>query len=264
MPVQAAKMAATIDHISGGRFALNIVTGFDAGLNDLFGNGPQMSHDERYEYAAEWLQLVLRIWPDDEEFSFSGRCFNVKNVRSQPKPLQKPRPPLMSAGSSPAGRNFAAQNADVNFAILKDFRYAAGTVAKSKAEGLKLAGKEPAIHIHGYVVCADIQGEAEERFRYTTKAMQDTIGTTAVLDSMLEGSQSLPEAERRHMMDGMAAGAFAVPFVGTPEHIVERMKYLSDAGLDGIAMSFDDYDANLKEYDSRVRPLLIQAGLRES
>src|SRR5579862_577127 len=60
-PVVAAKQATTIDHISGGRFALNIVCGWFQPEFRMFG-GPLMEHDAAYEYAAEWIDIVKRLW----------------------------------------------------------------------------------------------------------------------------------------------------------------------------------------------------------
>jgi alkanesulfonate monooxygenase SsuD/methylene tetrahydromethanopterin reductase-like flavin-dependent oxidoreductase (luciferase family) len=50
--------------------------------------------------------------------------------------------------------------------------------------------------------------------------------------------------------------------VGTAEQIVDRMVQMADAGLAGLAISFDDYDEGLAAYDEGIRPLLIDAGLR--
>ena len=58
-PVMAAKQAATIDHVTGGRFALNIVTGWNRPEIEMFGS-PLMEHDDRYDCAAEWLHIMKR------------------------------------------------------------------------------------------------------------------------------------------------------------------------------------------------------------
>jgi FMNH2-dependent dimethyl sulfone monooxygenase len=60
-PVMAAKQAATIDHVTGGRFALNIVTGWNRPEIEMFGS-PLMEHNDRYDCAAEWLQILKDLW----------------------------------------------------------------------------------------------------------------------------------------------------------------------------------------------------------
>ncbi|MGH7033759.1 MAG: LLM class flavin-dependent oxidoreductase, partial [Stellaceae bacterium] len=111
-PVMAAKQAATVDHISGGRFALNIVCGWFAPELEMFG-ASIMEHDTRYDYAAEWIEIIKLLWTREEEFDYEGRFLRVTKGFSMPKPVQKPFPPLMNAGSSGKGQHFAAKYADM-------------------------------------------------------------------------------------------------------------------------------------------------------
>ena len=67
----AAKQATTIDHVTGGRFALNIVTGWNRPEIEMFGS-PMMEHNDRYECAAEWLHIIKQLWTRDEPFDFEG------------------------------------------------------------------------------------------------------------------------------------------------------------------------------------------------
>ena len=75
-------------------------------------------------------------------------------------------------------------------------------------------------------------------------------------------AQSALVVAERDRIDRMAAGFNAMTLVGTAEQIVERMQRMTDAGLAGLAISFDDYDEGLAAYDEAIRPLLIDAGLR--
>src|SRR5215813_8649628 len=116
-PVLAAKMAATIDHQTTGRFCLNVVCGWFKDEFDMFG-ADWRHHDERYVYGEEWVRLVRDLWSREGEFDFDGKFFHAKKAWSEPKPIQKPYPPIMNAGGSKAGREFAATVADMNFVIL--------------------------------------------------------------------------------------------------------------------------------------------------
>ena len=62
-PLMAAKMASTIDHVTGGRFAMNVVCGWFKDEFDMFG-AHMRPHDDRYKYAAEWLDFVRRAWSE--------------------------------------------------------------------------------------------------------------------------------------------------------------------------------------------------------
>src|SRR5579885_51527 len=70
-PLLAAKAMTTIDHVSGGRFGLNIVVG-NAMENAMFG-APPIPHAAYYDYAEEWITVVKRLWTDHEKFAFAGR-----------------------------------------------------------------------------------------------------------------------------------------------------------------------------------------------
>ncbi|MFZ1992189.1 MAG: LLM class flavin-dependent oxidoreductase, partial [Alphaproteobacteria bacterium] len=63
-PVLAAKQATTIDHISGGRFTLNVVTGWHKSEIESFG-ADMLEHDERYSLAAEWIEVMTRLWTEE-------------------------------------------------------------------------------------------------------------------------------------------------------------------------------------------------------
>ncbi|MGA8818898.1 MAG: LLM class flavin-dependent oxidoreductase, partial [Xanthobacteraceae bacterium] len=76
-PVVAAKEMVTADHIGEGRFGLNIVVGWNEGEFDMFGV-EQRAHEDRYEYAQEWIDVIKMIWSDREDFAYKGRYLDMK------------------------------------------------------------------------------------------------------------------------------------------------------------------------------------------
>ena len=89
-PAVAAKMITTLDHISGGRAGLNIVSGAYKGEFDQMGAWDEtLSHDDRYDLTEEWTHLVKRLWSEDG-VNHAGRFFTLKDCQSEPKPLSKP------------------------------------------------------------------------------------------------------------------------------------------------------------------------------
>ena len=110
---QPSKLRQSI-HIGHGRFTLNLVTGWYLPEMEMFGI-TLLDHDSRYEMAEEWVQIATRLWTDPEPFDFNGRFYQMKKAELAPKPIQRPRPPLMSAAGSDRGRRFAAQYCDVCF-----------------------------------------------------------------------------------------------------------------------------------------------------
>ena len=75
----------------------------------------QREHEERYEYAQEWIDVVKRAWSDEEEFDFAGKFFKLAGVRAKPRPYGGTRPIIMNAGASATGQAFALRNCDAFF-----------------------------------------------------------------------------------------------------------------------------------------------------
>src|SRR5438132_1088927 len=85
-----------------GLFGSNIVVGWNEGEFEMFGV-EQREHEQRYEYAQEWIDVIKTIWSDRDEFDFEGRFLRLKGVRAKPKPFGGTRPLIMNAGASPTG-----------------------------------------------------------------------------------------------------------------------------------------------------------------
>jgi FMN-dependent oxidoreductase (nitrilotriacetate monooxygenase family) len=137
-PYNVARMLASLDHLSGGRFGWNVVTSGmpEEGMN--FGHDGNLDHEFRYDRAAEFLDVVKSLWDSVEDDALpldkgSGRFADPRKVHRIDHvgqhfkvrgPLNVPRSPqghpvIFQAGSSEHGRSFAAAQADVNFAILR-------------------------------------------------------------------------------------------------------------------------------------------------
>ena len=260
-PAIAAKMAATIDHISGGRFGINVTAGWREAEFQMFGV-EQREHDERYVFADEWLTIVKRLWTEDEPFDVDGAYHRGVGLISKPHPLQKPYPVIMSAGSSPVGREFAQKHADLNFLAVPSWEMLPGLTSTARTEARERFGREVKLFGHGYVVCADTEAEARRRFELVAREQRDVEGTRRFVESLMGTSRSIDIFQNEVLVDRAAAGFFALPLVGTPEQVVEGMLRMRDGGLDGMAISFSDYDQGVAIYDERIRPLAIEAGLR--
>src|SRR5476649_578348 len=94
-PTVSARMAATLDRLSGGRLLINVVTGGDPDENR--GDGSFLDHSERYEVTVD----------------FEGKHLRVQNAKALYPPIQKPYPPLYFGGSSEAAHDLAADQVDV-------------------------------------------------------------------------------------------------------------------------------------------------------
>jgi len=261
-PVLAAKMVTTADHVSGGRFGLNIVAGWYTEELSMFGL-TQREHDERYEVADEWTQVLKQLWTVPGERDFHGRYFDVPAGVLEPKPLQKPYPTIMNAGTSPAGRAFAAKHSDVIFAGLTNFETAPTQIAEIKALARERFGREIRVFGRGHVVCRDNELEARAFYDHVHREVADYEGAANVTGISRVHSQSTDwSADERRLLEGMIAGFWGIPMVGSPDQVAQKMLDLHEAGADGIAISFVDYDDGLERMETQLLPRLVAAGVR--
>jgi F420-dependent oxidoreductase-like protein len=95
-PSVLAKTAATVDHVSGGRAELGIGAGWLEAEHRAYGF-PFAPMRARMDVMAEQLEIVVRSF-DDEPFSFNGEHYEIEDLDARPKPLQRPRPPIVVGG----------------------------------------------------------------------------------------------------------------------------------------------------------------------
>jgi alkanesulfonate monooxygenase SsuD/methylene tetrahydromethanopterin reductase-like flavin-dependent oxidoreductase (luciferase family) len=111
--VHLAKYGACIDHISRGRWGLNVVTGYKPSEYRMFGMTP-VPHDLRYEMAEEFTTLMEQLWAAHENLTFNSRFWKTENAYVAVKPVNR-RPILVNAASSEAGLNYAVKHSDLIF-----------------------------------------------------------------------------------------------------------------------------------------------------
>jgi alkanesulfonate monooxygenase SsuD/methylene tetrahydromethanopterin reductase-like flavin-dependent oxidoreductase (luciferase family) len=261
-PVRAAKEVATIDHISGGRFGLNIVAGWNEKEIAMFGI-PQKEHDARYDYADDWINLCRELWTRNGEFDYDGPYFKSPGCYSEPKPIQPGGPVIMSAGNSARGQEFAAKNADLNFVIAQSAEAAGQIAAKGKALARDKFGRQMRVFGQAYIVCRETEKEAREFHDDYVQKRGDWQGVRNLLDTLIPNSQSALGPGWEAFAANLIAGYGAIPLVGTKEQIVDGLVKFADAGLDGLTLSWVDYEAGLKQFGEEILPLMKQAGLRQ-
>ena len=264
-PVMAAKQAATVDHISNGRFALNIVCGWFRPELEMFG-APMMEHDMRYEYAAEWIDIVKMLWTREDEFDFEGKFLKINKGFSMPKPIQKPFPPLMNAGASGKGQHFAAKYADMAFIHIdpSDLEKTKAHVEAYRRLAREEYGRDIQVWIGAPVTQRDTRKEAEDYVNYYVVEK----GDDEACDNMLriqnvEMHKMMPERAEK-MRFGAKLGWGGYPLTGTADDIVAALQKLSGIGIDGVLIRWVDYWDGLRRWQKDVMPRLVQAGLRRA
>jgi len=262
-PVMAAKQGATIDHISGGRFTLNVVTGWYRPEIEMFG-APLMEHDTRYDMAAEWIEIIKRLWASEEEFDFEGKFYQVKGAILAPKPIQKPYPAVMCAGASAKGREFTARHADINFINLeaRDFESVRSRVEASRKTAWDDCKREIQVWTNAYIFQADTEAQARAFYNECVFEKGDWEGVDNLVNVMGLNSLSIPAPALQNLKEHFIAGWVGFPLIGTKEQVVDGLSFLHRAGFDGIVLTWPRYIDGMRQFKAETFPLVQQAGLR--
>lgn len=262
-PLHLAKFAATLDHMSGGRWGLNVVTGYKASEYEMFGLTP-IPHDLRYEMADEFSTFMRRLWREDDDVTAEGRWWRMSNAFVAPKPRHG-SVVMVNAASSGAGLEYAARHSDLIFVTSP-----AGANLDRACEALpdhtarikalaRAHGREVRTIINPHVICRETEREAWDRYR-AILAHRDPVAAEAFYRTFAGGDQQSWKAATRE--DWTVGGNVHV--VGSPEQVVGGFARLRKAGCDGVQVNFYDYLPDLEFFGARVLPLMKQAGLRNS
>jgi FMNH2-dependent dimethyl sulfone monooxygenase len=260
-PLHLAKFAASLDHMSHGRWGLNVVTGYKPSEYEMFGMAP-IEHDLRYEMAEEFSVFMRRLWAADENLTVQGRWWRMKDAFVAPKPARG-AVLMVNAASSGAGLAYAARHSDLIFVTSPagadlDRACEALPAHNGKIKALARAhGRDVRTILNPHVICRETEGEARAQYR-SILAHQDPVAADRFHATFVGGDQASWRAATRE--DWVIGGNVHV--VGSPEQVVDGFARLHAAGCDGVQVNFYDYLPDLEFFGARVLPLMKQAGLR--
>ena len=256
-PVFAAKQMVTADHIGAGRFGLNIVSGWNPIEYGMFGVELR-EHDDRYAYSQEWVNIVKRIWSEEQPFDHDGENFHLKGVLSKPKPLWGSRPILVSAGNSETGRAFAAQNADCLFTAIPSLEEGPAKIGYFRAQAPQ--GQLRNIFSSAHLMCRRTRKEAQEYHHYIVHEMGDWEAAeyAAAFRGKRKGSWM---SDEKDLQARLILGS-GYPIIGSYDDAVEVFQKMADLGLDGLALGLINYIDDLPHIRDEILPRMERVGLR--
>ncbi|MGQ3673778.1 LLM class flavin-dependent oxidoreductase [Xanthobacter sp. TB0136] len=266
-PLHLAKFGATLDHISKGRWGINIVTGHRAVEHEMFG-WQRIEHDKRYTMAGELFDTLNHLWTEPENYSCESvhSSWKVSNGWITPKPLYG-RPVLVTATGSPAGLDFGARFSDILFITSPG-----GAHIESALE--TLPAHIATVHRHAHAV----RRQVKTLINPVIISRNSEKETRAYLDALLSHPPRAEKTSFTKVHQDSDAHAWRgrkdvtqkqghglggnIELIGTPEQVVEQMIALKKAGIDGLQLSFADFREDLAHFGENILPLMKQAGLR--
>lgn len=246
-PAVAAKMIATIDHISGGRAGLNIASGaYREEFAQMGAWRADLDHDARYDEVEAWTRAVKRLWTEPRVTSDEAGL-GLEDCTSAPKPLS--RPDLISPGMSRRGLAFAVREADICFI--------GGRTEEERRDTSRMAHDMAADlgrRTRTFMMCTVIHAESDaaaEREVARLAAGADMGAIIAMLQSWGAPPERLTELAK-------AQGPFMTrTVVGSPATCAERIaQFMGACELDGLMLIFPDYAEGVPMFGREILPRL--------
>jgi alkanesulfonate monooxygenase len=265
-PLAAAKLA-TLDHFSGGRMAVHIITGGDDA--DQAKEGDFLAHDERYARTDEYVQAIRTIWTSDKPVNHEGRYYRFRNHFATVRPIQKPSIPIYFGGSSQAAIEVAGRHADVYALWGEPLAEAADTIAKVRAAAAR-HGRKVRFSLSTRPILAATEKQAWDRAggildRIHTIRGQATLAASKRAPQNAGSQRLLAAAAKGDVLDkrlwtsvAAATGARGntTALVGTPEQVAESLLDYYEIGVGTFLIrGFDPLD-DAADYGRELIPIV--------
>jgi FMNH2-dependent dimethyl sulfone monooxygenase len=247
LPALLAKQAANIDHISGGRLSLNVVSSWWADEAKKYGVAFEQ-HDDRYARTREWLEVLDGAWSQDH-FSYSGKYYRVDDNVLQPKPLSRPRPFLYAGGESEAAKELISQRCDGYLMHGDPPARVREKIADLAARRARHGLAPMKYGVSGYVVVRETEREARQELARITDVKQ-SAGGYENYQQWLAGTQ----LEQRVSLEDYSVSnrGLRSGLVGTAEQVAERVAEFEAAGVDLLLLQFSPQLEEMERFAETV------------
>lgn len=246
-PALLAKQAANLDHISGGRVSLNVVSAWWATEARQYGV-PFDRHDERYARTAEWLTVVNGLWTEPT-FSFAGQYYCVDQAQLAPKPVRRPRPTIYAGGESEAAKDLISRLCDTYVMHGDPPERIASKVADMAGRRERQELPPMTFGVAGFVVCRETEEEAQREVARITDVKGSARGYANYQDWLAN-----TELEQRVSLEDYSVSnrGLRSGLVGTPEQIAERILEFEKAGVDLLLLQFSPQLEEMERFAEEV------------
>lgn len=266
-PTMAARVAATLDQLTGGRIALHVITG--GSDEEQRHDGDWLDHDSRYRRTDEFMEVLRKVWTETVPFDYEGEFYHLEQAHSQVRTRQKPHVPLYFGGASDAAKEVGAKRADVYALWGEPLAAIKEQIADISARAAKY-DRSVRFSVSVRPILGDTEGEAWERAHGILERVKGSVGETvgparpARLQSV--GSKRLLDFaakgevhdKRLWMPIAAATGAAGstTALVGTAEQVAESLLAYYDAGCTTVLIRGFDPLQDTAEYGRELIPML--------
>jgi pyrimidine oxygenase len=254
-PAIAARMVATIDSISHGRFGLNLITGWQKPEYSQMGLWPGDDYfGRRYEYLSEYMQIMRDLWQTGVS-NRRSEFFQMDDCRVSPQPQAEIK--IICAGQSEAGMAFSAEHADYNFCLGKGVNTptAFAPTAAKLIEATKKTGRNVTTFAL-FMIIADETDEAARAKWELYKAGADTEALAWLTQQA--GVDKSADTNVRQLADPTSAVNLNMgTLVGSFADVARMLDEIAAVpGAEGVLLTFDDFVKGVETFGERIQPLM--------
>jgi alkanesulfonate monooxygenase len=248
-PVVLAKMALGIEHISRGRFAINLVNAWNRPELEKAGIG-FAEHDERYTYGREWLSVVEPLMRG-QTLNHDGANFRVEDYTLRPADPWRARPRIYIGGESEPARALAAERGDVWFINGQPIEDVTALIADVAAR--PRAGAALRFGLSAFAIARPTEAEAQAHhmhlFALASKDMNIRMTQHANTDPKSVMAATMRRSPRVGSNGGTAAG-----LVGSYDQVAERIVAFNRAGIETFMLQYQPFEAEMRRFAAEVMP----------
>jgi len=246
-PGVLAKLAIGIDHISDGRFAINLVSAwFKPEMGVLGIDMPP--HDERYELSDEWLKIVRALWQGGP-VHHHGKRFTIDGLQLLPEPVAPGGPTVYFGGESEAARALAARSADVFFINGRPLDDTVELIADLRRRPRSLPPLR--FGLSAFVIARPDEDDALAELDHLQQltALDDRSRLIAGTDKEVAMMKVGAGVARVGTNGGTLAG-----LVGSYDQVAERIAAFAEAGIELFMLQFQPLEEEVERFGAELIP----------
>ncbi len=245
-PTLVAKMASSLDRLTPGRTAINLVTGWNVEEHRMFGGDTLLDNDDRYVRAEEFVDVLRGMW-SSTPFSYQGTFYQVDDAQLLLKPASPDLPEIFTASRSPRGLDMVAKVGDWWFLDFDKEAKSVTDVMDSLKRSIDVMDRKAASYgrrvrygFNPFIAFGDSVEDAKAR------AMRLLVS---------DGSEADERKIVRRVAPAMAAGC-----IGPPEQIRDQLRAYGEMGIELFLFKF----APSLEQIAMIQEEIIKPFRRES
>ena len=252
LPGPMAKWGASIDRITNGRWAINVTSGWHEAEFGMYG-AELLEHDRRYDRSREFIEILRGAW-SNQEFSYDGRFYKLRNLRLEPRPVSSSLE-VWQGGQSDAAIAMAAQHSDWMFLNGGPPEKIGPLISAVRARTSDL-GRRVRFALYAIPLCRQSDAEAQLQ----VSKMIDSIDPATVKRRQLRtsGAHGMWSSANDPLAALDTNEGYASRLIGSPDTILRRIREFHEMGIDCFHLTLND-----ELFNREVLPALQRQSPRE-